>query len=59
MCTLAAEERCYWRRRGSLYTHYGDYAKVFAGIFEMAAVVLVVNVVVERVQRHAIKWKAD
>lgn len=43
----------------NLYTHYGDYAKVFAGIFEMAAVVLVVNVVVERVQRHAIKWKAD
>lgn len=43
----------------NLYTHYGDYAKVFAGIFEMAAVVLVVNVLVERIQRHAIRWKAD
>ena len=30
----------------SLYSHYGDYAKVFAGIFEMAAIVLIINVVV-------------
>lgn len=43
----------------NLFTHYGDYAKVFAGIFEMAAVVLVVNVVVEKIQESAIRWKAD
>ena len=43
----------------SLYSHYGDYAKVFAGIFEMAAIVLIINVVVEKVQARAIKWKAD
>lgn len=43
----------------SLFTHYGDYAKVFAGIFEMAAVVLVINVIVEKIQAHAINWKAD
>ncbi len=42
-----------------LFTHYGDYAKTFAGIFEMAAVVLIVNAIVERVQAKAIKWKAD
>jgi NitT/TauT family transport system permease protein len=41
----------------NLYTHYGDYAKVFAGIFEMAAVVLIVNVVVEKIQQYAIRWK--
>lgn len=41
----------------NLYTHYGDYAKVFAGIFQMAAVVLVVNVLVEKIQQHAIRWK--
>lgn len=43
----------------NIYTHYGDYAKVFAGIFEMAAIVLIVNVVVEKIQAHAIKWKAN
>ena len=42
-----------------LYSHYGDYAKLFAGIFEMAAIVLIVNVIVEKIQKHAIKWKAD
>jgi NitT/TauT family transport system permease protein len=42
-----------------LFTHYGDYAKTFAGIFEMAAVVLIVNVIVEKIQAKAIKWKAD
>lgn len=41
----------------NLYTHYGDYAKVFAGIFQMAAVILVVNVIVEKVQKSAIRWK--
>ena len=43
----------------NLYTHYGDYAKVFAGIFEMAVVVLVVNVIVEKIQAHSIRWKMD
>lgn len=43
----------------NLYTHYGDYAKVIAGIFQMAAVVLVVNVIVEKVQKSAIRWKAS
>ena len=41
----------------NLFTHYGDYAKVFAGIFEMAVVVLIVNVIVEKIQKHAIRWK--
>lgn len=42
-----------------LFTHYGDYAKCFAGIFEMAAVVLIVNLIIEKVQAKAIKWKVD
>lgn len=43
----------------NIFTHYGDYAKVFAGIFEMATIVLIVNVIVEQVQKRAIRWKND